>query len=147
MAYPGGMTDSPGPPSATDPAPPTPPPAVPARTDPRLIAAIVASALFMQNLDSTVVATALPAMARAFGADPLHMNVALTSYLLSLAVFIPASGWAADRFGARTVFWVAAAGAAVAALPVVLSPLLGMRDLPRELDQHAEPEVDLEKRA
>jgi MFS family permease len=50
-------------------------------------------------------------------------------------------------FGARTVFWVAAAGAAVAALPVVLSPLLGMRDLPRELDQHAEPEVDLEKRA
>ena len=58
----------------------------------------------MQNLDSTVVSTALPAMARAFGADPVHMNVALTSYLLSLAVFIPASGWMADRFGARTVF-------------------------------------------
>jgi MFS family permease len=50
-----------------------------------------------------------------------------------------------SAFGARTVFWVAAAGAAVAALPVVLSPLLGMRDLPRELDQHADP-VDLEKR-
>ena len=58
----------------------------------------------MQNLDSTVVATALPTMARAFGADPLHMNVALTSYLLSLAIFIPASGWLADRFGSRTVF-------------------------------------------
>jgi EmrB/QacA subfamily drug resistance transporter len=58
----------------------------------------------MQNLDSTVVATALPTMAKAFGADPLHMNVALTSYLLSLAVFIPASGWFADRFGTRTVF-------------------------------------------
>jgi EmrB/QacA subfamily drug resistance transporter len=58
----------------------------------------------MQNLDSTVVATALPTMAKAFGADPLHMNVALTSYLLSLAVFIPASGWFADRFGSRTVF-------------------------------------------
>jgi len=58
----------------------------------------------MQNLDSTVVATALPTMARAFGADPLHMNVALTSYMLSLAVFIPVSGWMADRFGSRTVF-------------------------------------------
>ena len=43
-------------------------------------------------------------MARAFGADPVHMNVALTSHLLSLAVFIPASGWMADRFGTRTVF-------------------------------------------
>jgi len=63
----------------------------------------------MQNLDSTVVATALPAMARSFGADPLHMNVALTSYLLSLAVFIPASGWLADRYGARTVFRAAIA--------------------------------------
>ena len=64
----------------------------------------------MQNLDSTVVATALPAMARAFGADPLHMNVALTSYLLSLAVFIPASGWMADRYGTRTVFRAAIGG-------------------------------------
>ena len=43
-------------------------------------------------------------MAKAFGADPVHMNVALTSYLLALAVFIPASGWVADRYGARTVF-------------------------------------------
>jgi EmrB/QacA subfamily drug resistance transporter len=68
------------------------------------ISLIVACALFMQNLDSTVIATALPTMAHAFGADPVHMSVALTSYLLSLAVFIPASGWAADRFGARTVF-------------------------------------------
>jgi EmrB/QacA subfamily drug resistance transporter len=65
---------------------------------------IVASALFMQNLDSTVIATALPTMARAFGYDPVRMNVALTSYLLSLAVFIPASGWVADRYGARNVF-------------------------------------------
>jgi EmrB/QacA subfamily drug resistance transporter len=70
----------------------------------RLTASIVACALLMQNLDSTVVATALPTMAQAFGADPVHMNVALTSYLLSLAVFIPASGWMADRFGSRTVF-------------------------------------------
>ena len=70
----------------------------------RLTALIVACALFMQNLDGSVIATALPAMARSFGADPLHMNVALTSYLLSLAVFIPVSGWLADRFGTRTVF-------------------------------------------
>ncbi len=63
----------------------------------------------MQNLDGTVVATALPAMAEAFGADPLHMNLALTSYLLSLAVFIPVSGWMADRFGSRTVFRAAIA--------------------------------------
>ena len=79
----------------------------PGRT--RLTALIVACALFMQNLDGTVVATALPAMAHAFNADPLHMNVALTSYLLSLAVFIPASGWLADRYGTRTVFRAAIA--------------------------------------
>ena len=70
----------------------------------RITAVIVASALFMQNLDSTVIATALPTMARAFGYDPVRMNVALTSYLLSLAVFIPVSGWVADRYGARNVF-------------------------------------------
>ena len=75
----------------------------------RLTAVIVACAMFMQNLDSTVIATALPTMAKAFGADPVHMNVALTSYLLSLAVFIPASGWVADRYGTRTVFRAAIA--------------------------------------
>jgi EmrB/QacA subfamily drug resistance transporter len=69
-----------------------------------MTALIVASALFMEQLDGTVLATALPTMARSFNVDPLHMNVALTSYLLSLAVFIPASGKAADRFGSRTVF-------------------------------------------
>ncbi len=70
----------------------------------RVTAIIVASALFMQNVDSTVIATALPAMAKSFHAEPLHMSVALTSYLISLAVFIPASGWVADRFGAKDVF-------------------------------------------
>ena len=70
----------------------------------RLTALIVACAQFMQNLDGTVIATALPTMAHDFGADPVRMNVALTSYLLSLAVFIPVSGWMADRFGAREVF-------------------------------------------
>ena len=75
----------------------------------RITALIVACALFMQNLDGTVIATALPTMAREFGSDPVRMNVALTSYLLSLAVFIPASGWMADRFGARHVFRAAIA--------------------------------------
>ena len=75
----------------------------------RVTALIVACALFMQNLDSTVISTALPTMARAFGAEPVHMNVALTSYLLSLAVFIPSSGWVADRYGAKNVFRMAIA--------------------------------------
>src|SRR5580698_581039 len=73
----------------------------------RLTALIVATAMFMQNLDSTMIATALPTMAQTFGYDPVRMSVALTSYLLSLAVFIPASGWIADRFGARNIFRLA----------------------------------------
>jgi EmrB/QacA subfamily drug resistance transporter len=73
----------------------------------RITATIVATAMFMQNLDSTAIATALPTMAKVFGYDPQHMSVALTSYLLSLAVFIPASGWVADRYGARNVFRIA----------------------------------------
>jgi EmrB/QacA subfamily drug resistance transporter len=75
----------------------------------RLTACIVACALFMQNLDSTIVSTALPVMARAFHADPVHMNVALTAYLFAVAVFVPASGWMADRFGTRNVFRAAIA--------------------------------------
>ena len=70
----------------------------------RVTALIIASALFMEQLDSTVLATALPTMARYFDVSPSHMSIALTSYLLSLAVLIPASGHIADRFGARTVF-------------------------------------------
>ena len=75
----------------------------------RLTAVIVACALFMQNLDGTVIATALPSMARAFAVDPVSMNVALTSYLLAVTLFIPASGWMADRYGTRTVFRAAIA--------------------------------------
>ena len=70
----------------------------------RLIPLIVASALFMENLDSTVIATALPAIARSLNEDPLHLSLAISSYLLSLSVFIPVSGWMADRYGARRVF-------------------------------------------
>lgn len=70
----------------------------------RLIPLIVACALFMEQLDSTVIATSLPAIAADLNEDPISLKLALTSYLLSLAVFIPASGWFADRFGSRVVF-------------------------------------------
>jgi EmrB/QacA subfamily drug resistance transporter len=69
-----------------------------------LLPMIVACALFMENMDSTVIATSLPTIARDLNEDPIALKLALTSYLLSLAVFIPISGWMADRFGARTVF-------------------------------------------
>jgi len=69
-----------------------------------LVPLIVACALFMENLDSTVIATALPQIAASLGEDPLRLNLAITAYLLSLAVFIPLSGWVADRYGARRVF-------------------------------------------
>ena len=72
-----------------------------------LLPLIVACALFMENLDSTVISTALPAIAADFGASPIHLKLALTSYLLAIAVFIPASGWLADRYGARTIFRLA----------------------------------------
>jgi EmrB/QacA subfamily drug resistance transporter len=70
----------------------------------RLIPLIVAVALFMENMDSTVIATSLPAIAANIGTRPLELKLAIMSYLLALAIFIPASGWVADRFGARTVF-------------------------------------------
>jgi EmrB/QacA subfamily drug resistance transporter len=70
----------------------------------RLIPLIIASALFMENMDSTVIATSLPAIAADLGTDPIVLKLAFTTYLLSLTVFIPISGWCADRFGARHVF-------------------------------------------
>ena len=70
----------------------------------RIVPLIVATALFMENMDSTVIATSLPAIARALDTNPLALKLAVTSYLLSLAIGIPASGWTADRFGTRNVF-------------------------------------------
>src|SRR6516225_8080399 len=87
---------------------PTPPaPLAVARE--RIVPLIVAVALFMENMDSTVIATSLPAIAADIGTNPLALKLAVTSYLLSLAVFIPMSGWTADRFGARKVFATAIA--------------------------------------
>jgi EmrB/QacA subfamily drug resistance transporter len=87
----------------------------------RLIPLIVATALFMENMDSTVIATSLPAIAADIGTSPLTLKLAITSYLLSLAVFIPASGWTADRFGARMVFSVAVAVFIVGSIGCALS--------------------------
>jgi len=74
-----------------------------------LIPLVVASALFMENIDATVIATSLPAIAADLGEDPVVLKLAFTAYLLSLAVFIPISGWLADRHGARRVFITAIA--------------------------------------
>jgi EmrB/QacA subfamily drug resistance transporter len=87
----------------------------------RLIPLIVATALFMENMDSTVIATSLPAIAADIGTSPLTLKLAITSYLLSLAVFIPASGWTADRFGARMVFSLAIAVFMVGSIGCALS--------------------------
>ncbi len=73
------------------------------------MALLVAGAFFMEFLDGTVIATALPEMARTFGVDAVDLNIGMSAYLLTLAVLIPASGWIADRFGARKVFTLALA--------------------------------------
>src|SRR6201986_4203867 len=93
----------------------------------RIVPLIIAVALFMENMDSTVIATSLPAIAADIGTNPLALKLALTSYLLSLAIFIPASGWTADRFGARTVFRAAIGVFMVGSIGCALShPLPGL---------------------
>jgi EmrB/QacA subfamily drug resistance transporter len=87
----------------------------------RLVPLIVAVALFMENMDSTVIATSLPAIATDIGTDPLALKLAVTSYLLALAIFIPGSGWTADRFGARTVFRLAIAVFIIGSIGCALS--------------------------
>lgn len=72
-------------------------------------ALLVAGAFFMEFLDGTVIATALPDMAKSFGVQAVDLNIGISAYLITLAVLIPASGWIADRFGARKVFALALA--------------------------------------
>ncbi|HMA73114.1 MAG TPA: DHA2 family efflux MFS transporter permease subunit [Xanthobacteraceae bacterium] len=93
-------------------------------TPERLIPLIVAVALFMENMDSTVIATSLPAIAADIGSRPLELKLAITSYLLALAIFIPASGWVADRFGARTIFRTAIAVFMIGSIGCALSQSL-----------------------
>src|SRR5581483_7900825 len=74
-----------------------------------LVPAIIGAAMLMQTLSATVIANALPPMAVTLHEDPVRLNTLISVYLLSLAVFLPVSGWAADRFGAKRVFLIAIA--------------------------------------
>ena len=76
---------------------------------PLYVTTLIAGAFFMENLDGTIIATALPQMARSFHASAVSLNLGMTAYLLTLAVFIPISGWVADRFGSRSIFAAAIA--------------------------------------
>jgi len=76
---------------------------------PLIVPITIAGAFFMDGLDSSIISTSLPQMAESFGVSPPQMSAAITSYLISLAIFIPISGWIADRFGARPVFCAAIA--------------------------------------
>ena len=78
--------------------------AISQQTTSRVTPLILATALFMENMDSTVIATSLAAIAQDIGTDPISLKLALTAYLVALAIFIPISSWMADRFGARNVF-------------------------------------------
>ncbi|MDB5459921.1 MAG: EmrB/QacA family drug resistance transporter [Caulobacteraceae bacterium] len=99
----------------------------------RMAIVAVASALFMQSIDSTALSTALPTLAQAFGTNPIHLKLCLTAYIMALAMFVPASGWAADRFGARRVFMTAMAvfllGSVLCALSRSLGELVAARVL------------------
>src|SRR5204862_8193196 len=96
-----------------------------------IVPLVVGCAFFMEGLDSTMIAVAIPDMAKGLGESPLRLNLVITTYLLSLAVFIPVSGWIADRLGTRVVFCVAisifAAGSALCGLSTSLPMMLLMR--------------------
>ena len=106
---------------------------VPTDTIKRLLPWLVAVAFFMQSLDTTILNTAVPAIAEAMKVTPLDMKSVLASYTLSLAVFIPISGWMADRFGTRRVFASAIGlftlGSLLCGLSVNISMLVACRVL------------------
>src|SRR5690606_13703081 len=101
-----------------DPAPPPLPPQ-------RLLPLIIATALFIENMDSTAISTSLPQIAADLGVAPVTLKLALTTYMLALAVFIPVSGWVADRYGARRVFMAAIAVFLLGSLGCAASSGLG----------------------
>ncbi|CAB3758834.1 MFS transporter [Paraburkholderia solisilvae] len=96
-----------------------------------IVPLIVACAMFMENVDSTVIVTSLPVIARDFGTDPIVLKLAVTSYVIGLGVFIPICGWVADRFGSRTVFRTAigvfVAGSLMCAASTSLATLVAAR--------------------
>lgn len=73
----------------------------------RILPLTVASALFMEQMDSTIIATSLPDIAKDLGTSPVSLKLAFTTYLLGLTVFLPISGWLADRFGTKRIFSLA----------------------------------------
>lgn len=99
----------------------------------RTVPLILAVALFLENMDSTVIATALPAIAADIGTSPIALKLALTAYLVSLAIFIPTSAWMADRFGAKRVFRVAIAVFVVGSIACAMAGSLGAFVLARFL--------------
>src|SRR6478736_4328299 len=90
----------------------------------RALAVLVAGTFFMENLDATIIAPAAPAIAESLGVQPVQINVAMTAYLLTVAVLIPASGWLSDRFGAKAIFAVAISLFTVASVGCAVAPTL-----------------------
>ncbi|WP_047491784.1 MFS transporter [Terriglobus sp. TAA 43] len=88
---------------------------------PLYVTSLIAGAFFMENLDGTVIATALPQMAKSFHASAVSLNIGMTAYMLTLAVLIPISGWVTDRFGSRSVFAAAVGIFTVASLLCAVS--------------------------
>ena len=115
-----------------DAAQPAPEP-IPSPWAARMAIIAVASSLFMQSIDSTALSTALPTLAHAFNTNPIHLKLALTAYIMALAVFVPASAWMADRYGARRVFMgammVFLLGSVLCALSHSLAELVAARIL------------------
>lgn len=106
----------------------------PTQLDPavrRFLPWVVALAFFMQTLDTTILNTALPGMARDLGENPLRMQSAVIAYMLTVALLIPASGWLADRFGTRTLFLWAIGLFSLGSLACALSPSLQILVLAR----------------
>jgi EmrB/QacA subfamily drug resistance transporter len=104
--------------------------------DPRLryiIPAVVAVGFLMEQLDSTIILTAVPDIAKSLATTPVRMNLAVTTYILTLAMFIPVSGWFADRFGARRIFTLSlflfTLGSILCGLATSLPMLIAMRAL------------------
>jgi len=96
-----------------------------------VVPAIIGSALLMQTLNATVISNALPAMARSFGVEPVRLSIAITMYMLSAAIFLPISGWMADKFGAKRVFMASivlyAAGSAACGFADSLGAIVAAR--------------------
>ncbi len=103
------------------------------KRSPLYVTTLIAGAFFMENLDGTIIATALPQMSRSFHVSAVSLNIGMTAYLLTLAVFIPISGWVADRYGSRSVFATAIGVFTLASLFCGLSQTLTQFTLMRIL--------------